>query len=163
MGAHGQRNTYRPHRASGNGGVRVGCDRVEPLYKSAPHVGCGEHQQGRKVVGPAVGHMEKQPSWRTDKRTSSERGYGWRWQKARKAYLALHPLCVMCLALEPERITAANVVDHIIPHEGNKVLFWDSENNWQPLCKPHHDVEKAEAEGRHTVGAKFDANGRVVW
>jgi 5-methylcytosine-specific restriction protein A len=32
----------------------------------------------------------------------------------------------------------AIVVDHIIPHRGNKELFWNREN-WQPLCRPHHD------------------------
>jgi len=36
------------------------------------------------------------------------------------------------------QIAAATVVDHIIPHKGNQVLFWD-ESNWQPLCKFHHD------------------------
>lgn len=37
--------------------------------------------------------------------------------------------------------TAAQVVDHIIPHKGNWNLFWD-ENNWQSLCKTHHDSAK---------------------
>lgn len=32
----------------------------------------------------------------------------------------------------------ATVVDHIIPHRGNKDLFWD-ESNWQALCKKCHD------------------------
>jgi 5-methylcytosine-specific restriction endonuclease McrA len=101
-------------------------------------------------------------SWRKDKGTSSERGYTWAWTKARKAYLAEHPLCVMCGEMTPPRITPANVVDHVIPHQGNSVLFWD-EGNWQALCKLHHDTEKAEIEGRHKAKAKFDSSGRVVW
>jgi 5-methylcytosine-specific restriction protein A len=32
----------------------------------------------------------------------------------------------------------AEVVDHIKPHKGDMTLFWD-ENNWQSLCKMHHD------------------------
>jgi 5-methylcytosine-specific restriction protein A len=99
-------------------------------------------------------------SWRTGKGSSSERGYTWAWTKARRVYLAAHPLCVMCSAAK--RVTAANVVDHIIPHEGNQELFWD-ESNWQSLCKPHHDTDKAEQEGRHRVRAKFDDSGRVIW
>jgi len=36
------------------------------------------------------------------------------------------------------------VVDHIIPHKGNQKLFWDPQN-WQTLCKAHHD-EKTRRE-----------------
>lgn len=78
-------------------------------------------------------------SWRTDKRTTAERGYGARWQKARLRHLEAHPLCVMCLA--ESRVTAAQVVDHIVPHKGNDDLFWD-ESNWQSLCNSHHNSDK---------------------
>ncbi len=37
-----------------------------------------------------------------------------------------------------DKMVKANVVDHITPHRGDKKLFWD-ENNWQALCKHHHD------------------------
>jgi 5-methylcytosine-specific restriction enzyme A len=69
--------------------------------------------------------------------------YGSRWQRARLGYLAEHPLCVMCQ--EQGRVTAATVVDHIIPHRGDMELFWDSDN-WQSLCKPHHDSTKRRIE-----------------
>lgn len=105
----------------------------------------------------------KQPSWRADKRSSSERGYTWAWTKARNAYLQANPLCVYCAAMKPPRVTAAKVVDHIIPHQGDQTLFWDSESNWQALCAPCHNGVKAEEEGRHKVKAKFNADGRVVW
>ena len=36
------------------------------------------------------------------------------------------------------RAVTATVVDHITPHRGNPILFWD-EGNWQSLCKPCHD------------------------
>ena len=99
-------------------------------------------------------------SWRRDKGSSSERGYTYRWQKARIAYLKQHPLCVMCEA--QNKICIAEVVDHIVPHDGNTELFWDEEN-WQSLCKRHHDTDKAEQEGRHSARAKFGEGGRVVW
>jgi len=99
-------------------------------------------------------------SWRKDKGNSSERGYTWAWTKARNAFLRDHPLCVYCR--NEGRVTAANVVDHIIPHQGNQELFWD-ESNWQSLCRSHHDSDKAEQEGRHKAKAKFDESGRVVW
>ena len=83
-----------------------------------------------------------------------------RWQRARQMFLARHPLCAECQ--RQGRVSAANTVDHIIPHQGDQTLFWD-ESNWQSLCKLHHDRDKAEQEGRHAARTKFDADGRVVW
>lgn len=90
-------------------------------------------------------------SWR-DGRTSSERGYGSRWQKARETYLKRNPLCVMCKAMQPPRATPATVVDHKVKAEGDQELFWDSANNWQSLCKWHHD----------SVKQRFEKSGRVT-
>ena len=64
------------------------------------------------------------------------RGYNAEWRRARKAFLQKHPLCEECR--KDGRLTPATVVDHIIPHRGDRKLFWD-ENNWQPLCKGCHD------------------------
>ena len=36
------------------------------------------------------------------------------------------------------KITPATIVDHIVPHRGDMLLFWDQEN-WQALCKECHD------------------------
>ena len=83
--------------------------------------------------------------------SSTARGYGYRWQKARKAYLALNPLCVMC-STEYSPV-AATVVDHIKPHGGNESLFWD-ENNWQPLCKHCHDSVKQREEKRAKMAGR---------
>ena len=69
-------------------------------------------------------------------RPASKRGYGSRWQKASKAYLQSHPLCVACVKMG--RYTKATVVDHIVPHRGDQKLFWD-QSNWQALCKKCHD------------------------
>lgn len=82
-------------------------------------------------------------SWRQDKQTSAQRGYGSEWRKAREQWLSEHPLCVYC---EQEgKVTAATVVDHIKPHHGDQVLFW-SRSNWQSLCKLHHDRTKQSEE-----------------
>ena len=63
-------------------------------------------------------------------------GYTKRWQTASKSFLLHHPFCVRCR--QQGRLTPATVVDHIIPHRGDRNLFWD-ESNWQALCKPCHD------------------------
>lgn len=79
-----------------------------------------------------------------DRRGSArQRGYDTKWEKARAAFLAEHPLCRTCE--KAGKVTAATVVDHIKPHRGDPVLFWAS-NNWQPLCKRHHDREKQREE-----------------
>lgn len=86
-----------------------------------------------KVVTPG--------SWRSGM-NSSQRGYNYKWQKARERYLLDNPLCVYCDRLG--RVTAASVVDHVIAHRGDMTLFWD-QSNWQSLCKPCHDsVKQAE-------------------
>lgn len=62
---------------------------------------------------------------------ASARGYGSRWQKARKRYLQAHPLCEECK--KSSRYVEAPDVDHIVPHRGDPKLFWD-QSNWQALC-----------------------------
>ena len=81
-------------------------------------------------------------AWSSNKKTA-ERGYGSKWQIYRKRFLAANPLCVYCL--EKGQVTAANVVDHIIPHKGDQVLFWDTENH-QSLCTPCHSSVKQREE-----------------
>lgn len=76
--------------------------------------------------------------------TAHERGYSAAWQRARVGFLKSHPLCKRCEA--DGRVVVATVVDHIIPHRGDKVLFWDHDN-WQPLCKPCHDRKTATEDG----------------
>lgn len=73
-----------------------------------------------------------------------------RWRKVAKAFLMRHPLCRGCAAAGMTR--PAEVVDHVIPHRGDRRLFWDR-GNWQPLCKWHHDSIKARLEARWDRGA----------
>lgn len=101
-----------------------------------------------KTFRPA-GQPDRQEQNRLfDKRRGSaaSRGYNHRWKKARDTYLHSHPLCVMCE--KEDQITAAEVVDHIIPHRGDQDLFWDTKGNWQALCKRHHDSHKQRIDKR---------------
>jgi 5-methylcytosine-specific restriction protein A len=74
----------------------------------------------------------------------SSKLYTYQWRKASKQFIKEHPLCVHCQ--KEERLTPATEVDHIIPHGGNRILFWDRKN-WQPLCKSCHSKKTAEEDG----------------
>ena len=76
--------------------------------------------------------------------SSTKRGYNYRWQKARITWLKSNPLCRDHSARG--FVKAAEVIDHIIPHGGDQVLFWDK-TNWQPLCKSCHDRKTAKEDG----------------
>lgn len=102
-----------------------GCRKTIPWGESY----CAEHKR------------KKQP---IERKTANERGYTYKWQQASKAFLARHPLCVMCEARGI--IKVAEVVDHIKPHKGSQALFWDRKN-WQPLCKQCHDRKTATEDG----------------
>lgn len=81
--------------------------------------------------------------------SSSQRGYDGRWQKARRAWLARHPLCACCEA--NGYVQPAEVVDHVVPHKGDRDLFWDSDN-WQPLCAWCHNAVKQPIEAAFIAG-----------
>jgi 5-methylcytosine-specific restriction enzyme A len=72
-----------------------------------------------------------------------DRGYDRRWKRVSREFLWRRPWCVGCLAIGVKR--RATLVDHIVPHHGDKSRFWDS-TNWQPLCAWHHNSIKPELE-----------------
>lgn len=71
--------------------------------------------------------------------TSSQRGYGYRWQQYVVSYIRQNPLC----RLHEARCETAptECVDHIVPVSGpDDPLFWEPSNH-QPLCIPCHSVK----------------------
>jgi len=97
---------------------------------------CDEHKGYNKQT------KRQADRWRGN---SNERGYTYAWSKAREAYLQQHPYCAHCLQ-QDGRYEPATVVDHIIPHKGDKTLFWDRDN-WQALCARHHNMKTAREDG----------------
>ncbi|WP_245261789.1 HNH endonuclease [Ancylobacter sp. FA202] len=86
-----------------------------------------------------------------DRRRGSarDRGYTAEWDRAAKAYLDEHPLCLGCSAVG--RLKPAALVDHVEPHRFDMVKFWVVEM-WQPSCRRHHDVVKKHLEARFDRG-----------
>ena len=75
--------------------------------------------------------------------TACQRGYDAYWRSYRLSFLRRNPLCVECK--KSGKLKAASVVDHIIPHRGNKELFWDIKNH-QALCTRHHNEKTRRGE-----------------
>jgi 5-methylcytosine-specific restriction protein A len=118
---------------------------------SAPKVFRPSHQQ-RSCADAKV---EQAREWqRQDARrgSASSRGYDRKWQAFRSAFLAEWPLCKACL--DAGQLTPATIVDHVIPHQGNRELFWRPGNH-QSLCKPCHD--------RKTITEDSGLAGGVNW
>jgi 5-methylcytosine-specific restriction protein A len=67
--------------------------------------------------------------------SAHRRGYDRKWQAARLHHLAEHPMCAACATRGC--VTVATDVDHIVPHRGDRRLFWSREN-WQSLCHECH-------------------------
>lgn len=101
--------------------------------------------RAREVNTQSV-QMLNPDAWR-EGLTTAQRGYGGKWQRYRLKFLERNVLCVMCQA--QGKVTAANVVDHIVDHRGNQDLFWDKANH-QALCTPCHSAKTA-AEGVGTA------------
>ena len=105
--------------------------------KPCARAGCGKLVEAgeRHCPGHRAEHRRDQDA---DRGSAASRGYGRSWQAYRLTYLAAHPLCVRC---EPA-VVVSTVVDHIVPHRGDRALFWDPDNH-QSLCKPCHDRKTA--------------------
>lgn len=78
------------------------------------------------------------------------------WAKLRKKQLSKQPLCEFCL--EKGIISAADTVDHKVPHRGNMDLFFDI-GNLQSLDKSCHSSQKQRLEKSGEFGC--DENGIV--
>lgn len=95
---------------------------------------CGLHHAEREVRQAAARarHLAKSD---IERGSAAARGYDHRWRAYRKSFLVKHPLCRACEA--EDRVTAAVIIDHIVPHRGDSTTFWDKANH-QPLCEPCH-------------------------
>ena len=84
----------------------------------------------------------------TNRPSAGKRGYNAKWAKARATYLRNHPLCAMCGV-------PANVVDHVVPHDGSTETFWNI-SNWQPLCHSCHSKKTYSENRRKPVATSYD-------
>jgi 5-methylcytosine-specific restriction protein A len=83
---------------------------------------------------------------REPRRSSYQRGYTKRWALVSRLFRSKYPLCgmrpdherpVMSQCFDEHLVTAATLTDHVVPHRGDQILFWD-EGNWQSMCGTCH-------------------------
>ena len=114
-----------------------------------------------KYAGKGRTDSSSQPMVNTN---PSAGAYNYRWRKRRKQYLAIHPLCVACLAVD--RTRPATDIDHITAHRGDlsPEAFWD-ENNWQALCSRCHAKKTANEsnQGRRIVVTGLQGAGKTTY
>lgn len=68
-----------------------------------------------------------------------------KWENTSIAWRKKHPLCAVC---EKEgRVTPASEVDHVEPHRGDSVKFFDN-NNIQSICRECHQEKTRKERGR---------------
>ncbi|WP_158291876.1 HNH endonuclease [Paracraurococcus ruber] len=84
---------------------------------------------------------------RTDRSSSTARGYGQDWRRVREQVLADEPLCRFCQA--KGRVTAATDLDHIRSFQGLDDPLRLDRSNLRPLCQPCHMARTA----RQAAGA----------
>jgi len=86
---------------------------------------------------------KQQKRRRYDTNESSIARYGFnyrRWRRIRRLHLIQNPLCVECL--KEGKIRLATTADHIDPHHGDAIKFYDKKN-LQSLCTSHHNQKSA--------------------
>ncbi|MBT8489695.1 MAG: HNH endonuclease [Deltaproteobacteria bacterium] len=115
---------------------KPGCVELVPAYGGNGY--CQKHAKEDEQRA-----RERKRLYDANRGTAAQRGYGAKWQRAREVYLSKNPLCAHCR--KENKIIAAIVVDHIVPHRGDMKLFWD-QSNWQPLCDYHHNLKTAKGE-----------------
>lgn len=78
----------------------------------------------------------------TPRGTTTERGYGYRWQKIRKLVLARDPCCKICE--RQGRLAVSTDVDHITPKSKGGT---DDMGNLQGACHSCHSRKTATEDG----------------
>lgn len=100
-------------------------------------------------------HQERASEGDRLRGSARARGYDSAWDRASIGFLAHNPVCLACAAAGLS--IASKVTDHVIPHKGDRAIFWDR-SHWQPACQWHHDAVKQRLEQLYASGAISSAD-----
>ena len=94
---------------------------------------------------------ERERTANENRGSSTQRGYGARWQKLRLMFLRANPICADPFGVHRGEPTPATDVDHILPRSQGGTDAW---TNLQPLCKSCH--------ARKTAGDRNELRRRTA-
>lgn len=89
-------------------------------------------------------HRTKEVGRKFNGRKNIDEMYDAKWEAYRKRFLALNRECYACGK-------PAEVVDHLIPHQGNEFLFKKTDNHI-PLCTADHNRVTGLFDQRYRAG-----------
>ena len=78
-----------------------------------------------------------------------------KWKAMRKVQLSEHPLCELCGE-------AATEVHHVVAHQGNPELFYDS-NNLMSVCRKCHNAITAKETADKLAKSRQQKELRKLW
>ncbi len=111
-----------------------------------PAHGC-KHQRCRNLVAAGESYCDTHRRQHANDFTRAHPEYfklynNKRWRSYRRMFLSEHPLCINFTQCHRE----ATVVDHVVPHDGDRDKFWEVDNH-SAMCKPCHDSKTATHDG----------------
>ena len=117
--------------------------------RACSYPGCPAVVHGQRFCQQHAVQIERQYQAQLDDRrgSSSQRGYGAQWRKARTMFLAEHPLCVDPYGdhARQGQVVPATDVDHILPRrQGGS----NDASNLQALCHVCHSKKTSLEVGR---------------
>ena len=105
--------------------------------------GCVELiRQGQYCQQHFIAHSHE---YNQQRGTAASRGYGGRWQRRRKMYLAAHPICADPDGVHPDQVIPATDVDHIIALRDGGT---SRDDNLQALCHTCHSHKTVKENHR---------------
>jgi 5-methylcytosine-specific restriction endonuclease McrA len=89
--------------------------------------------------------------------SARQRGYTTKWDEARKGFLAKHTRCECPQHRGMPTAPRSDTLDHIIPHKGDKTLFWDR-SNWQAMSASCHSTKTGRYDRPDSVRKSIHTN-----
>ena len=110
--------------------------------KPCTHPGCPQLVPSRESKCAEHSKLSRKERRRRYEKQSSPFYRSAAWTRLRMVILRREPLCRQCARSSPKRITAAQMVDHIVPiNQGGAPL---DERNLQPLCNDCHQRKRGQ-------------------
>lgn len=78
--------------------------------------------------------------------SASARGYGIEWRRVTRLWMEEDPQRQFCAACHLYAAPGDRAIDHIQPHRGDRVKFWDPAN-WQTMHIRCHNQKSAREKG----------------